>query len=168
MSRTVFTLTRLEPVFLAQLLQLVPDLLGNRREGVLIEHAGDLLPVGRAEDKRGSRQIGIMACAVADLDQQRHLLLWYPSRQFLQIAGRERKVTSHDGVIQFGLPRGLVGSRSQLHRRVLHRCLTVAFEPISPPAQRTKPLPLPEYSRALQTARSIIGAGSKMCRCGYH
>src|SRR6516164_5632089 len=64
-----------EPVSLAELLQAVPDFVGDSGERVLIQHSRNPLGVSQTEQQSRPRQIGIASGAVEDLEQQRHSLV---------------------------------------------------------------------------------------------
>src|ERR1700756_3609933 len=68
---------RSQPASLSQLPQLLGGFSCDRRERILVQHARDLLPISRAEQERGSRQIGIASSSLADFDQEGHFLLRY-------------------------------------------------------------------------------------------
>jgi hypothetical protein len=79
-----------EPVSLAELLQAVPDFIGDTGERVLIQHSRNPLGVSQTEQQSRPRQIGIASGAVKDLEQQRHFPGWYPPRQLSDLKAYQR------------------------------------------------------------------------------
>src|SRR5215472_15888293 len=97
----VQSLSSSEPQSSPQLLQAVPDFIGDRGERVLIQHSRNPLGISQAEKQSRPPQIGIAAGTIEDLEQQRHLLGWYPARQLPQLWPVDREFRGDRGDLGF-------------------------------------------------------------------
>ena len=112
-----------EPVSLAELLQAVPDFVGDSGERVLIQHSRNPFGVSQTEQQSRPRQIGIASGAVEDLEQQRHFLGWYPPRQLSEFWPTDREFRVNPTDPGFRCRRRFTGCRFQLHRRPTRKCV---------------------------------------------
>jgi hypothetical protein len=104
-----------QSALLAELLQSIGNFLSDGRERILVQHARDSLSISRTEKKCGSRQVRVATRSITDVDQQRHFFLRYPSRELLQVRGRDRQIARGRGFVPFRQTDCVTGYRLRLH-----------------------------------------------------